>query len=575
LALCLILLSALPAFARHPKFSADLDDSNGSASVNVIVQYSQTPTQKQFDGVRTRGGHLNRRLGTLRGAAFSVPASALRDLANDPDVTYISPDRPLRATSTTTDFYDQAVNAPYAWSMGLDGSGIGVAVIDSGINVTNDDLETSSRWSTSQNVVYSKSYDTSSTTTDDLYGHGTHVAGIIAGNGSNSDCRDCSITFQGIAPGVSLINLRVLDKNGIATDSEVINAIQAAISLKDRYNIRVINLSLGRPVYESYTQDPLCQAVEQAWQAGIVVVVAAGNEGRNNSASNQGYGTITAPGNDPYVITVGAMKPMGTATRADDLIASYSSKGPTLYDHVVKPDIVAPGNKVISLLASTSSTLYTQYPGNAIAQSYYEDDSYQWSHNNYNNNSTPSYYMLSGTSMATPVVSGTVALMLQQNPQLTPDQVKARLMKTAYKTFPRYSSYTDPSTHLTYTDQYDIFTIGAGYLDIQAALSNNDPAPAAVGKAMSPTVALDASGNLRLVTNSSVLWGDSVLWGTSVVWGTSVLSGTKVAGTSICWGSSLDQTVGIESILWGNSVLWGNSTQATSEGQSVAILGDN
>jgi serine protease AprX len=183
--------------------------------------------------------------------------------------------------------------------------------------------------------------------------------------------------------------------------------------------------------------------------------------------------------------------------------------------------------------------------------------------------------MLSGTSMATPVVSGTVALMLQQNPQLTPDQVKARLMKTAYKTFPRYSSYTDPSTHLTYTDQYDIFTIGAGYLDIQAALSNNDPAPAAVGKAMSPTVALDASGNLRLVTNSSVLWGDSVLWGTSVVWGTSVLSGTKVAGTSICWGSSLDQTVGIESILWGNSVLWGNSTQATSEGQSVAILGDN
>src|SRR5262249_14280505 len=147
--------------------------------------------------------------------------------------------------------------------------------------------------------------------------------------------------------------LRVLDKNGNGTESAVINAIQQAINLKSKYNIRVINLSLGRPVFESYTLDPLCQAVEQAWKASIVVVVAAGNQGRNNSAGTNGYATITAPGNDPYVITVGAMKTMGTPSRSDDLIASYSSKGPTLYDHVVKPDLVAPGNRLVSLYTAS------------------------------------------------------------------------------------------------------------------------------------------------------------------------------------------------------------------------------
>ncbi len=177
----------------------------------------------------------------------------------------------------------------------------------------------------------------------DQFGHGQHVAGIIAASGQTSNCPNCMRSFKGIAPGVNLIDLRVLDQNGQGTDSNVIAAIDAAIYLKNIYNIRVINLSLGRPVYESYTLDPLCQAVEAAWKAGIVVSVAAGNDGRDNTFGEQGYGTINAPGNDPYVITVGAMKTEGTYTRTDDLIASYSSKGPTQIDHVVKPDLVAPG----------------------------------------------------------------------------------------------------------------------------------------------------------------------------------------------------------------------------------------
>ena len=135
---------------------------------------------------------------------------------------------------------------------------------------------------------------------------------------------------------------------------------------QETYNIRVINLSLGRPVFESYTVDPLCQAVEAAWKAGIVVVTAAGNSGRDNSLGTRGYGTIASPGNDPYVITVGADERQRHAYAYDDNVASYSSKGPTLIDHIVKPDIVAPGNSVVSVLASTSCTLYTassRHPG--------------------------------------------------------------------------------------------------------------------------------------------------------------------------------------------------------------------
>ncbi len=212
--------------------------------------------------------------------------------------------------------------------------------------------------------------------------------------------------FYGIAPHANLINLRVLDGNGVGTDSAVVAAIDRAIKLKNQYNIRVINLSLGRPVFESYTLDPLCQAVERAWQAGIVVVVAAGNEGRNRSQGTDGYATITAPANDPLVITVGAMKHMSSNSRSDDLIASYSSKGPTLIDHVVKPDIVAPGNRLISLQASKSLTS-SKSSTNRILYSYYQKTT--------SKSYSADYYRLSGTSMAAPVISGAAALMLHSD----------------------------------------------------------------------------------------------------------------------------------------------------------------
>ena len=357
------------------------------------------------------------------------------------------------------------------------------------------------------------------------HGHGTHVAGILAGNATSSTGTSYYKSFRGMAPNVKLIDLRVLDANGSGTDSNVILAIDRAIQLKCTYAVRVINLSLGRPVVRSYSLDPLCQAVERAWRAGIMVVVAAGNEGRNQSAGTDGYATITSPGDDPLVITVGGIKTVGTASRADDQIASYSSKGPTLIDHVVKPDLVAPGNRTISLLAS-NSLLDTSSSTNKILLSAYQ-----------NTNSTrfsSDYYRLSGTSMATPIVSGAAAIMLSRDPMLTPDTIKARLMKTATKSFPSYSTAIDPVTNTSFTSQYDIFTIGAGYVDIWAAVNSSVTVPAE-SSAASPLAVIDPSTNTVQVINSTVaIWGSAAEWAPAAVWGNSVF----VDGANTIWGTS-------------------------------------
>ncbi len=575
LALITLLAAGLSlADGKKHKLSKDLDALKRGphgTTVDVIVQYKLTPTDAQHLRVQGRGGVLKTKLDAIKGAHYSVPVESLDALADDPDVAYISPNRPLSGTSTSKlDYAPETVNAPVAWQQwGLDGTGVGVAVIDSGIYPVGDLYWYNPvTYAYGLRIVYSQSFVPGTTDASDYYGHGTHVAGIVAGAGWFSWGNHYSHMFKGIAPNANLINLRALDQNGAGTDSGVIAAIQTAISLKSTYNIRVINLSLGRQVYESYTLDPLCQAVEAAWNAGIVVVAAAGNQGRNNSAGTDGYGTIAAPGNDPYAITVGAMKTANTPTRVDDTIASYSSKGPTAFDQVVKPDIVAPGNQVVSLLSPNSQLPKTYSAVDVYLPEYVAKT---------NKNTVSSNYMrLSGTSMATPVVSGAAALLLQQNPNLTPDQVKARLMKTASKNFPAYSTVTDPATGITYTDYYDIFTIGAGYLDIAAALSNADLADAS---AVSPTAVFDpTTQSVYLVTGTAVVWGDSANWSTSTVWGTNVfVNGTAVLwGTGVCWGTSTSAGF---SVIWGSGVVWGDATNlATSTALSqagVTITGEN
>jgi serine protease AprX len=573
LILVLVVLAPLSLFADSSKISPDLQNSTSTSQERVVVQYAPG-TQLSCSGllgllgcvvndVLKLGGAILGQLPLVNGLVASLDHNGIVSLSNQPNVLYISKDRSL---TPTFDNAAQAVNAQAAWSSNHTGAGIGVALIDSGVN-SHPDLATTGFLPLSR-IVYNQSFVPGDSSAADAYGHGTHIAGLIAGNGLSSTGPIFSQTFKGVAPGANIVNLRVLDKNGSGTDSQVIAAISQAINLKSKYNIRVINLSLGRGVFESYKLDPLCQAVEKAWKSGIVVIVAAGNNGRYLPTS--GYATITSPANDPYVLTVGSMKPMGTPERTDDLIASYSSKGPTLIDHVVKPDVVAPGNLLVATETANTS-LYNTEPDNRVPYSAYI----------YGAPSLPSkfYFELSGTSMATGVVSGAVADLLQARPLMTPDQVKARLMKTASKTFPSTSSVYDAASGVTYTSQYDIFTVGAGYVDLAAAMASTELSS---GTAMSPTAVYNSStGNVSLTSGASAVWGSSQAWsgpavwgntqfvgGSAIMWGANSTSGSAImwgasglSGSAIMWGAANSSGF---SAIWSDAIMWGASGQSGS-----------
>jgi len=538
-----------------PKQSFDFSKFTSGGLVDVIVQFNQSRNtgdwtklqsfwdssdQKQAQNQQSHGQDKHT-LNSINAFHLKVPAWAIPFISAMPSVKYVSPVRPV---TRMLDVTDATVAANIAWNYGWNGTGVGVAVIDSGITKTSD---------FGSRIVYSESF-VDGQDASDQYGHGTHVAGIIGANGANSTGSNFTRTFKGIAPNVNLIDLRVLDANGAGDESDVIAAIQRAIQLKNAYNIRVINLSLGRPVYESYTLDPLCQAVEAAWKAGIVVVTAAGNSGRDNTYGNNGYGTILSPGSDPYVITVGAMNAKGTTYRWDDVVASYSSKGPTLVDHIVKPDLVAPGNNIVSVMASPTATLPSQYPQTLVPNNYYVSGIAL--------GNSSKYLRLSGTSMATPVVAGAAALLIQQNPSITPDQVKARLMKTANKSLPLFSS----AISFLFGQSFDIFTVGAGYIDINAALTSTDLVQY---PALSPAAFIDSkTGRVGISRGGNGVWGtlDSVVWGDTLVWGSSVINGTLSGGLSVVWGDSLFGS--LDAIVWGDSMLTSAPPAPLSAGDS-------
>jgi serine protease AprX len=540
--------------AQPKKLPKDLESGVAAEEdINLIVRFKARSSEvaKGKEKLAQLGAILRDDLPVINGTAVTLKGKHLGQLNDSSSIEYITRDR---VVTPLMDFTRATLNAEVLPSPTLNGAGIGVAVLDSGISDVPD---------LKGRIVYKRSFTPNGT--NDVYGHGSMVAGIIGGSGKDSGGK-----YRGLAPGVSLLNLKVLADNGTGLDSYVIAAIQKAIELKKTYNIRVMNLSVGREIVDTYSNDPLCLAVQAAWKAGIVVVVAAGNDGRSNKWENQGYGTIKSPGNDPFVITVGAMKSMGTPSRADDRIASYSSKGPTLIDQFAKPDLVAPGNRIVTTGGAKITRLEKQYPQNIIGNS---------------------YFRMSGTSLAAPAVSAAVALMIQKDPSLTPDQVKARLLRTASKSFPMYSTAIDQGG-ATYTSQYDIFTIGAGYLDVTAAL--NDTIKSA-GLALTPKAVFDSnSGKVYVWLNwyaglpdyqtgsvagampegTTVVWGSSLVWGTSIVWGTNVW----VDGTSICWGTGIVWGTGSTS---GTSIVWGATSPHTvgssvaSETDLIAVGGEN
>jgi serine protease AprX len=320
------------------------------------------------------GVHVNRMI------SFPQPSDLMKDASTRP------PTGPPAPPSGGLDPSREVIGIKQVWDQGFTGKGIGVAVIDSGMYPHPDIKDHIKGWvdiAEGRPAPY------------DNFGHGTHVAGDVAGGGTRSAGR-----YKGIAPDADLIGVR------ITTVAEAIKGLQWCIDNKDKYNIRVVNMSLGDFASKSYKDDPWAQATEKAIEAGLIVVVAAGNEGPDG-------GTVSTPGIDPRVITVGAIDDKHTVDRKDDTMAGFSSRGPTSTDGITKPDIVAPGVSIYSTLAPGATLDVPELP-----------------------HIGKDYIAISGTSMATPLVSGLVADLLQANPRLTHDDVKKILEASADRYLP-------------------------------------------------------------------------------------------------------------------------------------------
>ncbi len=419
-ALCLLAGAVTFVCLGASPSSARANSTTGSSLVSVIVQEKPSAGDVPDQAVAALGGRITAYLPIINGFAALLPTGAVDRLQATPGVLEVTPNSALRLSSA--DFGTAAKTAPAAkadgpgwkttssyatmrdvtkligaqdlWASGITGRGVGVALIDSGVVpveglrnqvVTPVDLSFESQAPALKNL--------------DTFGHGTHLAGIIAGNDTSSSLKKKTDPdqFTGVAPGAEIISVKVASYDGATDVSQVLAAIDWVVQHRTEYNIRVLNLSFGTDSTQDYRIDPLAYAVEVAWRHGIVVVVAAGNEGDS--------GRLNDPAVDPFVIAVGAEDMKGTPGSGDDLVPDWSSIG----NAQRSPDLVAPGKSIASL-RNPGSWIDVNYPEAEVGDR---------------------YFLGSGTSQATAVVSGAAALLIQQRPNLTPDQVKQLLISTA------------------------------------------------------------------------------------------------------------------------------------------------
>ncbi|MEZ5513397.1 MAG: S8 family peptidase [Steroidobacteraceae bacterium] len=406
-------------------------------------------------------------------------------------------------------FHPLAVGAPDLHKAGTNGTGVTVAVIDTGL-----------WWEA--NTLLSKTPKfrvdtTSKPLEDDPNGHGTHVSSIIASNGLAANW-----VAEGIAPRADIGALRAFGADGSGSYIDVIEALDYVVQNKTKHNIRVLNLSFSATPQSYYWDDPLNQAVMKAWQAGIVVVAAAGNSGPAPM-------TIGVPGNVPYIITVGAMTDNYTPIDStDDKIASFSSTGPT-YEGFVKPEVVAPGGHIAGSLPF-DGYIASLYPGSMLG--------------------SDRQFKMSGTSQATAIVSGIVALMLQKEPSLTPDQVKCRLMASAR-----------PAVTSKGKAAYSVFQQGAGLVNALAAVSNGETDCANRGLNIAQDLAgtthyqgpanIDSKGKYYLTDSSGArLPDDGFTWNGGYGGQASLFSDGRLWSRTEIWSSAR---------LWSRSQNWADS----------------
>ena len=423
-----------------------------AATARVIVR--GTSLNIAVSAVQAVGGRVTDKIDIINAVVADVPPASVTKLSKAPGILGVMSDRTVKMVGeafspatkrpdNTTFQYAQVVGADQVWASGNLGQDVTVATLDTGIDPTFLNLRATRGVWQDRYLAY---YDAPS---DKVYepwkllrsprdpnGHGTHVAGIIG----NSDKEGGQ--YVGVAPGVNFVSVRVLDDTGMGTYADVLRGLNWVVQNKDRYNIRVLNMSMYAAPVAPYWADPYNLAVMAAWKAGIVVIASAGNDGPKPLS-------VGVPGNTPYIITVGAFTDNYTPEdMGDDYIPPFSASGPTL-DAFVKPDVIAPGAHVSSLMRN-NSYLAQQYPENRIRSLYFK---------------------MSGTSMSAAVVSGIVALMLHEHPELTPDQVKYRLSMTAR---PQFSETSGEMA-------YSIWQQGAGRVWAPEAVSTDIEGAANVG----------------------------------------------------------------------------------------------
>ena len=385
---------ASPAAARH-KIDAAIDRAPGAVS-SVIVQAAAGALERAKALVAASGGTVVADLPLVNGFEASVPGAALDALGQDAGVRSVSANASAMFEefsyddTTTASSFAKTSGATAGWAKGHLGQGVGVAVLDTGVSSQSD---------FAGRLVHGPDLSGEGTTVDS-YGHGTVMAGIIGGSGADSASRTGG-AYTGVAPKATVVAVKTAGRNGAVDVSTMLQAMHWVAAYRDQFNIRVMNLSWGTKSTQHPSLDPLNYGVQRLWQLGIVVVVAAGNSGPQN-------GTVTKPGDDPVVLTVGAFDDKGNVDPSDDSLSSWSSRGPTAAG-VQKPDILAPGRSLVTT-RSFGSKVEVENPKALVA---------------------PSYVKGSGTSQAAAVVSGLVAQMIGANPSLTPDQVKALLRTTA------------------------------------------------------------------------------------------------------------------------------------------------
>jgi serine protease AprX len=452
-----------PGHASAPRPTGAVDPAlvGLRGTVGVVVQAEPGRTATVRRAVARLGGRVTTSLPIVSGLAARLPANAVHALAASPGTRVVSLDRKMHVQATSSSeppasVYRRVVRADRLNAAGAGGRGVTVALVDTGVTPMPDlagrlvPVASDPRGlATARCMNFSAEPGC-----EDSYGHGTFIAGLIAGDGSASRRR-----YVGAAPAANVLSVKIAGRDGSADVSKVLAAIQWVVSYSDRYNVRVLNLSLGTDSRQSYRLDPLNYAVEKAWRSGITVVVAASNRG-------PAAGTISKPGDDPLVVTVGAIDDLGTVGVDDDVLPDFSSRGPTAADGLAKPDVVAPGAHVVSL-AAPGSAISAQFPSSMPAP----------------------YRRGSGTSMATGIVSGVVAAMLSAAPAMTPDRVKYALTSTA-----RDAASTDP------------LAVGAGVVDGYAATYSAGPGVAndGVTPARGGGLLDDSRGSVEVGVTASV-----------------------------------------------------------------------